>query len=192
MTQHNTKRTGPYQWRQAVVILLWIPCILAVLFLFFPYLSGRSVYTVMSESMEPEIKKGSLIYVQPVKEKQLTPGDIITFHSQPGSALTVTHRMIAQDSKGQKIITKGDHNKVRDAKEVPYSQIVGRVTGKIPYIGTFLLKMRSKMGFFCYFGLLILWVILDHGRLIYNIIKTDKKSQKICAKSQFSIENKSV
>jgi len=83
---------------------------LLLIFSTFPIPGNFKVMTVLSGSMEPAIKTGSIVVIKP--EKNYKIGDIITFYSNE-SSLSITHRIY--DAKIIKnevyYITKGDANK---------------------------------------------------------------------------------
>ncbi len=53
---------------------------------------GFKTFAVVSSSMEPEIKTGSLVYVQDVKPKDLEVGDVITY-ALDDKGNTATHKL---------------------------------------------------------------------------------------------------
>lgn len=109
---------------------------------------GIDIYTVLSGSMEPTYKVGSLIYVTTVNEEELEIGDAVTY--KISETLVATHRIVdIVDENGElKFETKGDANKLPDEKLISSEQIVGEPIFTIPYLGyvaTFLQTKRGKV-----------------------------------------------
>ena len=73
-------------------------------------LFGIQVYTVLSGSMEPTYKVGSLIYVIDIDVSDLKEKDVITFKISEN--VVATHRIveIVDEGNGKKFRTQGDAN----------------------------------------------------------------------------------
>lgn len=84
---------------------------------------------VMSGSMEPAIKTGSLILIN-TTDNDINEGDIIAFHS--GKA-EVAHRVVEITSEGY--VTKGDANETRDFSIVSENMVIGKILFWIPALG---------------------------------------------------------
>ncbi|WP_043933681.1 signal peptidase I SipW [Bacillus sp. EB01] len=113
-----------------------------------PSVMGFQLKTVLSGSMEPTFKTGSIIAIKPVKDPSLLKkGDVITFwKSQDALA---THRIIkVWENEGQMLFqTKGDNNDNPDSEAVVGQNIVGKYTGfTIPYAGYIADLGNSKEG----------------------------------------------
>ncbi len=113
-----------------------------------PQVFGYQFKTVLSGSMEPYIKTGSLIAVESIKDANgLTKGDVITFKKDEN--MLVTHRIIevVKNESGVSYRTKGDNNDGPDLKPVPSENVVATYTGfTIPYVGYFINFAQSKNG----------------------------------------------
>lgn len=101
-------------------------------------LFGLQVFTVLSGSMEPTYKTGSLIYVKKVDPFTLETGDVITFMMDEDTI--ATHRVagIVPDEDEPEVIrfrTKGDANDMEDATLVHCANVVGTPVFTIPYLG---------------------------------------------------------
>ncbi len=97
---------------------------------------GLKVYTVLSPSMEPEYKTGTLIYVKDVDPEKLKAGDVITF--MISKETTVTHRIVEVISESDGTLyfrTKGDANNTEDSGSVHQDNVLGKPIFKIPYLG---------------------------------------------------------
>ena len=113
--------------------------IIAAALLFVPVLFGMKPYIVLSGSMEPEIKTGSVVYVNTRKDiDEIKVGDIIAFYSG-GNA--VTHR-VTRINKNH-IVTKGDANRTDDKEIVTSENYIGKTEYTIPFIGYALNSLRS-------------------------------------------------
>ncbi len=124
------------------------------------------VLVVMSGSMEPTIKTGSVILISRQADYQL--GDIITFtHSNDNRTdLTTTHRIVSIDNSLSPAVyqTKGDANKAPDITPTAAPQIQGRVRVIIPYLGYLIAGFRRTLAF-------ILLISLAAGLIIIGEIK---------------------
>lgn len=99
---------------------------------------GISVYAVLSGSMEPEIPTGGLVFTN-TKDKTPREGDIITYRL--GEVL-VTHRVVGKENGAY--ITRGDANNGADPAAVEPEQIVGTVTGSVPFLGYAAVFLKQK------------------------------------------------
>lgn len=89
---------------------------------------------VLSGSMEPTIKTGSIIYYKWIEPELLKKNDIITFNNQGKNY--VSHRIVSIDDSS--VTTKGDANDVPDGKKVNFENIRGKVANTtIPFVGYF-------------------------------------------------------
>ncbi|MGE8204413.1 signal peptidase I SipW [Heyndrickxia sp. NPDC080065] len=132
---------------------------------------GYQLKTVLSGSMEPGIKTGSIIAVRLAEDKtQFKKGDIITFKAD--EKRLVTHRIIEVSKDGKDVIyrTKGDNNKTADMKPVQSQNVLAKYTGMtIPYVGYFFNFSQSKNGSVL---LLILPGLLLLGYSVFTIWRT--------------------
>lgn len=107
---------------------------------------GRSLFVVLSGSMEPAYPVGGLIFTKPVAFTKLQVGDGITFRSQGKSQKVVTHRIVGVDQEQGSIQTKGDANQAVDNQAIVAQDVIGRVTYSLPYLGYGLLFLQSNLG----------------------------------------------
>lgn len=99
---------------------------------------GYQIFTVLSGSMEPKYKTGSVIYVEEVDYRTLQVGDPITY--MISKTTTVTHEIVAieQDPADPMVLwfrTKGLANDSEDMNPVHYRNVIGKVVFSIPYLG---------------------------------------------------------
>jgi signal peptidase I len=114
---------------------------------------GYQLKTVLSGSMEPDIKTGSIVAIKPIndfdKALNMKKGDVITFISKDKDNALVTHRIIEVQGNGSNVnyITKGDNNDGPDIEPVRAANIVGQYNGfTIPFVGYLLNFGKSKLG----------------------------------------------
>lgn len=113
-----------------------------------PQAFGYQLKTVLSGSMEPGIKTGSIIAVKPGGDMaRFKKGDVITFKSEDNQI--VTHRVVRVINNGDQISyqTKGDNNKTEDLNPVISNNVIAEYSGfTIPYLGYFADFTKSKTG----------------------------------------------
>lgn len=132
-----------------------------------PYIFGYKPLVVLTGSMEPTFKTGSIIYYKTVSKNEIKEGDIITFKS--GDSL-VSHRV----NKIENYIyeTKGDANNTVDANRIEFSDIVGKDTNiNIPYVGYYVKYINDHM-----YILIIVAVVLVLDFILSNIKINNEKS----------------
>jgi signal peptidase len=136
-----------------------------------PIPGNYKLFTVMSGSMEPTIKTGSLVVVKPAKEYKVN--DIITFKNQSDPKSTTTHRLIETKTMDNSTygITKGDANNGPDAEKVYQDMIIGKVRFSIPYLGYPIHFSKTLPG-------LIIFIIIPATIIIYDEILKIKEEIK--------------
>lgn len=142
--------------------------------------SGIYPYVVLSGSMEPTIKTGSIILVQ-TRIGELESGDIITY--QLGNE-NITHRIVSHT--GRNYITKGDANEQKDFLPVKRRQIKGKVVCSIPSLGYVVLFIRTLKGI-CLLLLIFLISFLLRHFIKKSILKSRKENT---GNSEEKYENK--
>ncbi|TDQ42063.1 signal peptidase I SipW [Aureibacillus halotolerans] len=110
-----------------------------------PAILGHHLKVVLSGSMEPAFKTGSVIAVKPVTETQTyQAGDVITFTNKDSEL--VTHRIESISSPGV-FVTKGDNNDAIDREPVRQENINAVYSGiTIPWLGYVITFMQSQWG----------------------------------------------
>ena len=128
--------------RKIINVLTTLIIVLGGIFLIL-YICGIVPYVVLSGSMEPTIKTGSLCFINrhadfnDIKEK-----DVVAFKLENGTL--VTHRAIEISDSG--ITTKGDRNKEQDGSLVTKNNYVGKNILWIPKIGYLVMAFQSTRG----------------------------------------------
>lgn len=103
---------------------------------------GIRPLTVMSGSMEPNIKTGSVAIIETnlTDFNEIERGDIIAFDI--GGSL-VTHRAVDITEDG--IVTKGDYNNTKDLWIVTDANYYGKELFSVPYIGFLIIFIRQHI-----------------------------------------------
>lgn len=114
-----------------------------------PGLRGAVPLVVLSGSMEPHIKVGSILFIKEADASQLEVGDVITFRTPIDQATLTTHRIVGIEpgQAGPVFSTKGDANKTEDNWEVPASNVMGEAVTSVPYLGRLSVFVRGTLGF---------------------------------------------
>ncbi len=84
-------------------------------------LFGFTTHVVTSDSMQPEIDPGDILFVKKCDDYSI--GDIIVYVRDDG--MSIVHRIVAIEFGGYK--TKGDNNGEADEWTVRTDQVVGKV-----------------------------------------------------------------
>lgn len=110
-----------------------------------PLLAGIKPYIVLSGSMEPEIKTGSVAYINThVDVHEIKVGDVIGFEFGKNQA---THRIV-EINEDNTFTTKGDANENNDFAPVRFDQYKGKTIFSVPYLGRIISKVKTKTGKF--------------------------------------------
>lgn len=149
------KKIGNIVYGLVLVALFMIAGLVAVSTFNVP--GNYKLMVVLSGSMEPTIKTGSIVVVKP--EKTYKVGDIITFRDSTQPQITVTHRIF--EASGSAYITKGDANKTADTQERLKQNVLGKVIFSIPFLGYPVSFAKTQTG-------LIILVIIPSVIIIYS------------------------
>jgi signal peptidase I len=173
-------------FQTAVTILL----ILSIVFGFwygvqFALNTEHPALAVASTSMLPTLKVGDLIIVQGVPPDQIhanyLDGDIVVFRNKSNPEELIVHRAvrIENTSSGYVIYTKGDNvpGERDQFSPWPASLLVGKVLGKIPWIGNLALLMQSKANMYMFIIVIIVLIVL-FLMFPFESEKEEKQSEK--------------
>ncbi len=162
-------------FKAAYYILISVILALALIFIvsIFPIPGNIETKTVLSGSMEPAIKLGSVIVIKQSDKYEI--GDIITFGKDTKIDIPTTHRIVEMREVGGVTMykTKGDSNGDPDAKEVSEHEIIGKTLFSIPYLG-YLIDFAKRP-----FGFALIVIIPAAIIIIDEIIKIYKEILKI-------------
>ncbi len=132
-----------------VTLLILLVVLIIVSFVSLP--GDFKVFNVLTGSMEPAIKAGSMVVVS--KEDSYKINDIVTFGGDKSTPPT-THRIVEMklESGESVFITKGDANQSQDLTPIRQNVIIGKVIFTIPFIGKIVGFAKTPIGF----GVLVL------------------------------------
>lgn len=135
-----------------------------------PSVLGYSSFRVLSGSMEPTIRTGSMILVKATDPSEIAPDDIISFYSSDpalGGAVN-THRVLSVEKQNGVYIfhTKGDANLIPDEYTTSGTDVIGVVVFT-SYVLGFLIRLLSNPLVFIPIIMVPLLLIL-----VLNMIKT--------------------
>ena len=138
------------------------------------YKPAFSLYTILSPSMEPNIKVYDVIFdVNVNKPEDIKEGDVITFISTATltKGMTITHRVVQviQDENGYSYMTKGDNNLANDGAAVPFDNVLGKVLFKIPQLGRVQEFLGTKGGWLIVVVIPALIVIISDILKIFRL-----------------------
>ena len=161
-----------------------------------PSVFGKSLITIISDSMKPEFKTGDLIILNKLNPEDLAnleEGDIITFHSSQdlnGDGYTgdiETHRIIKKQVDGNNTYytTQGDNREMSQFPDPPIrsTEVIGVFSGtKLPGVGGFIGFLSSSTGFFFFIVLpMILFFLYGLINFIVVLLKTREKPAPVAA-----------
>jgi len=163
--------------KTAYYLLLGILTVIAVLLIIsiFPITGNIKFKMVLSGSMEPAIKMGSVVVISPVKNYRI--GDVITFGPDTKKQSPITHRIYDMKVEGGEpvYITKGDANNAADQNEVKKNDIIGKVWVSIPFIGYGVNFAKKPLGFILIILIPVALIIIEEIKKIYNEVKNKEK-----------------
>ncbi len=154
--------------KKAVGVIILVIFLLALIFVMIarisgntPSLFGYSMLRVSSDSMEPELKVGSIILVEKEEPANLQKGDVITYHGEKGpvAGKLITHQIVSEPYEEDGVYhftTRGIKPGAIDDPEILDRQIVGKVLFKIPILGSLYDFFTSKLGLFAIIALIII------------------------------------
>ena len=154
--------------------------IVSALFAFsFFKVGGMNVKIVMSGSMEPAIKTGSIVLMRPAVHPLLV-SDIITFGKDTRTDIPTTHRVLeVRSQEGQYVYkTKGDANNDPDTAEVLQNTVLGKVFFSIPYLGYILDMAKKPIGFVLLIVIPALLIIGDEIHTIWTEIQKRRRNKR--------------
>ncbi len=140
-----------------------------------------SVYTVVSESMEPTIDKYDVIVNTKINSiDDVKVNDVITYIStwQVNYGMTVTHRVIGTktlDDGSKCLITRGDNNTSEDPICIKKSNVIGVVKAVIPSLGRIQFFLSSSIGWLLVVLIPALYIIVKDILKIFNLSKDIKE-----------------
>ena len=166
-----------------------------------PSIFGTTPLVVLSGSMsgdaEGHIEIGDLVFLEDAAWADLKEGDVVTF--KDGGAYT-THRLMRwekdfeyKDKDGNVLyggwVTKGDYNNGEDSHRLVEASYIGRVTGRVPFIGNVILFLQTPLGMILCVGVpLALYIGID----IFLRKKADKSKVAAAEDKTTELEDKNA
>ncbi|WML41446.1 signal peptidase I [Neobacillus sp. OS1-2] len=138
-----------------------------------PTYFGYKPLTVLTNSMEPAINAGDMIFIKAKQAAAVKKGDIITFKLSEDKL--ITHRVATVTHEG--FLTKGDNNNVEDEWVVDPANMIGEVKFILPNAGYIAKFLAGKIGFalFILLPLLLFFLIEVYQRVYRNLEKQESK-----------------
>lgn len=131
-----------------------------------PMIFGYKPLVVLSGSMEPTYKTGSIIYYEKISNNELLKGDVIVFYNSKKEV--ISHRIVSIADDG--IETKGDANNTSDPQKVGYNDVIGKVGGvSLLFVGFYIKFINDNLILF----VIISVIILVFDFLMSNFAKKD-------------------
>jgi signal peptidase I len=168
------------KWLKVFTYLLSISVLCCIVFLLFvsyqakqnpskiPSFFGYKPLTVLTNSMEPKISAGDMIFVKETNSSKVKEKEIITFRTDDQKV--VTHRVVDVTPEG--FLTKGDNNNVEDSWTVTSDRLIGEVAFILPNAGFVAKFISSKIGFSLFvlmpFLLFILIEVFERTNRYFN------------------------
>ncbi|MEM2971773.1 MAG: signal peptidase I [Candidatus Bathyarchaeia archaeon] len=177
MTLETLKKIWKNEYLQTIITIIILIAFVFGFWRIIQFALGAEypALAVASESMLPTLNVGDLIIVQGVDPEQINAkpitGDIIVFKKSNNDL--VVHRAISWD--GYSFTTKGDNNPSPDTEKVDKNAVVGRVIGKIPYVGNLALIMHTTENMYLF---VIILIILMAIIIIFPFEEADNTTEK--------------
>ena len=164
---------GYYALTTGIVVV----AVLAVISIL-PITGNYKIKVVLSGSMEPAIKTGSIVVIKPVDIYKIS--DVITFGKDTKKDIPTTHRITGTRVVSGEMIftTKGDANNGDDSQEVKNDAVIGKVLFSVPYIGFLIDFAKKPMGFILLIIVPCGIIAIDELRKIWKEIGKMKKGRK--------------
>src|SRR3989344_642651 len=173
--QINTEKLFKILYRTFYVAIIVIVGLLLIAL--FPIKGNYQIKIVQSGSMEPDIKTGSVVIINPLStssgQASYKVGDVVTFGKDTKKDIPTTHRIVSSRAQDGVIMftTKGDANENNDTNEIRQSEVAGKVLFDVPFFGYIIDLARKPLGFAVLIILPALIVIWEEGMKIFREVK---------------------
>lgn len=143
-----------------------------------------SIYTIISPSMEPNIKvMDAVVNVKVNNPDKIEVNDVITFKStwKVNYGMTVTHRIVATqilDDGSRCFITRGDNNPGNDEGCVKSSNVIGVVKAVIPGLGNLQRFIASGIGWLTIIIIPAIYILIKDILKIFKLVKEEQEEDK--------------
>lgn len=121
-------------------------------------------YNVLTNSMEPTIGVNDLVLIKTYRSgMSIKKNDIITFHAKRfGEPVIITHRFshMETNEEGVKVYkTHSEQSKTFDPYETKEEDIIGVYVIHLPYLGKFVLFLKSGFGLLWICEIIVIFMI---------------------------------
>lgn len=156
-----------------IIISFVYVLVLIYLLIFIPSFWGHKPLVVISGSMEPTLKVGSLLYYHEQDLDKFNKDDILVYYTKHH---TISHRLV--ERVDGVFITKGDANKSNDSIIVNDNQVLGKGTNWcIPFLGLYAdFIYTHKYILFITVITLIIDLYFDYRRKKQEVTKYEEKN----------------
>jgi signal peptidase len=118
--------------------------VLVALAIVIPNAYGVKTLAVLSNSMEPNIKKGSMVFVTPTKTAEIAIGDFISYTVSVEKLMT--SRVTQIDIINKHFTVNDDLGGDSEAMPVPFDSVIGVVKLSMPIMGYLLGYVLTSQG----------------------------------------------
>jgi signal peptidase len=136
--------------RRAVLALLLVAIVAGPAVAVVGHRAGWQPLVERSASMAPSIAAGDLLLVQRLPADRMRPGDVVTFADPHVAGRTLTHRVVAVRTTGDRlaVTTRGDANRGAEHWSIVRAGTVGRLrrTIALPPAASVLLDRSHARG----------------------------------------------
>jgi len=141
-----------------------------------PMIFGLTPLVVLSGSMEPNFKVGSIIYYEKLTDDmELKKGDIITFKLENMDE-PVSHRIYSIEDG--LITTKGDANNTTDAIQITRENVLGKdLNIDILYVGYYIKFVNDNRIIFIVSCIVILVLELILSNMNFDIDRKERRNK---------------
>jgi signal peptidase I len=143
---------------------------------FLDFIDKYKLFYIETSSMEPMVKKGSIIISK--KSIIVEPGNVIIFQDPTKMSRYIVHRFITYDSENKLMITKGDNNNTSDPWLVSSDLIYGKMLFSVPFLGYVIKFTQKPLGILLFFILPLGYFLMTDLSVIGNTIKNTKIKKK--------------
>jgi len=162
--------------------------VLVALAIVIPNSYGVKTLAVLSNSMAPNIQKGSMVFVAPVKPEDIITGDFISYTINDEQL--VTGRVTEIDDANKLFTVEDDLSGASGAMQVPYNKMIGVVKFSMPFMGYLLGYVLTSQGKIVVIaGVLALIVIMT---MLGGQDPEPKKTEKHNTKYNRSVSAKTI
>ena len=140
----------PSTWARRALYACCLLGLAAGIYGAFRVVRGCQLTAVLSGSMAPAVRAGSIVLTCARPGAAYRTGDIALFPSPQDPSILVLHRLsrVYENLGGAAVVsTRGDANAGEDDWQVARGSIRGRSVGTFPYAGFLAWKIRSRIGF---------------------------------------------